>query len=168
MITLTKNVDPYLKWILNTQENNFFVEIQNFMASFVEFLLLAIISVIFLLLAIVVIFKIAKYWKADVLHSLEIQHGLQVNEGLDSKTIETKTNKIVKRATVRFNTNKVIIKVPTKLWYEGFDDIGCRHELRRRLNSFEFKEFLSTHYHGYRFGDPLLKRDYYLLVGEVY
>lgn len=168
MISLTETVNPYLKEILNTQENNFFLEMENYMESFVQFLLLSIISVIILLLAVWAISKIIKYWNADANRSHEIQKWLQVTEGLNTKTVESKVNWIVKGATVRFYRNQVIIKVPTKGWWQGYEHIDCQKEVKRRVESPEFKELLGTHYKGYRFGDVIAKRNCYVIKGENY
>ena len=167
MIFLTKQMDPVVREILedNQQVNGVFW-LKAYMDSFIHFVLCAVFTIIGLVFTAYVVYKIFKYFQADFVRSKEIQHLLQVRNGLT--TVETRTNTIVKGATVRFNANRVIIKVPTKCWWEVFENVGCRHEIRRRLESLEFKEMLATHYHGYRFGDIESKENCYILMGEVY
>ena len=169
MIFLTQQVDPYLrKFLENNQEVNSVYRLDYYFQSFIGFVLCGAFTIICILLTALVVTRIIKYWQADPVRSFEIQRWLKVKEKLETRTIESKVNRIIKGSTVRFNNNKVVIKVPTKFWWETFDNISCRHEVKRRLGTLEFKEFLSTHYHGYRFGDVVAKRNCYILVGEVY
>lgn len=169
MIVLTETLDPTLRRILETdQQPNFVIWLQEYLESFMQFLISSIATTFIIILTIWGISRIFKYWKSDAIRSYELQQWLQVKSSKDIKSLETKVNYIVKGATVRFNKNQVIIKVPTKGWWQMYEHIYCQREVRKRLDSIEFRQLLKTHYSGYRFGDIVANQNCYLIKGEAY
>ncbi|CCI86269.1 hypothetical protein [Lactobacillus gigeriorum] len=170
MITLTtETLNPTLRKILEeNQQPDFLIWLQEYLESFVQFLISAIATAFIIALAIWGFSRIVKYWKSDAIRSHEVQRWLQVEASQGIKTLESKVNWIVKGSTVRFHKNQVIIRVPTKAWWQLYETIDCQREVRKRLDSTEFRELLSTHYSGYRFGDIIANRNCYILKGEAY
>lgn len=172
MLTLTETVetlDPALRRILEeNQQPNFVLWLQDYLESFVQFLISSVMTVFLITLTVWGVTRIVKYWKSDAIRSHELQQWLQVESNKDIKNLETKVNWIVKGATVRFQKNQVIIKVPIKGWWQLYEHIYCQREVRKRLDSAEFRELLSTHYSGYRFGDVIANRNCYIIKGEAY
>ena len=169
MITLTEALDPTLRRILEEdQQANFIWNLENYMSSYIHFLLCSIFTTLFIILAIWGASKIIKYWHSDPIRSHELQRWLQVESKHDIRTVESKVNKIVKGSTVRYFKNQVILKIPTKGWRQGYEHIDCQSEVRRRLDSSEFRELLRVHYAGYRFGDIVVHQNCYVIKGEAY
>lgn len=169
MIYLTENIDPNLVRILDENEHpNFLLWLDQYFQSVFEFLVTAIFTLFLIVIAVWGMTRIFKYWKSDAIRSHELQQWLQIDNNKDTKSLETKVNRIVKGSTVRFRKNQVIMKVPTKGWWQLYEHIYCQREVRKRLDSAELRELLSTHYTGYRFGDIVANQNCYILKGEAY
>lgn len=66
MITLTEALDPTLRRILEEdQQANFIWNLENYMSSYIHFLLCSIFTTLFIILAIWGASKIIKYWHSD-------------------------------------------------------------------------------------------------------
>lgn len=123
--------------------------------------ILLTILVIFL---IFIIFKIKKYKGKDFFESLAVQHSLLKSS---QTPIQTKVNLIVKRATVEYTSNKIKIIIPNKLWWQPTSHIDLTNELLRRVESREFKDFLSSTYPEYSFTSTIRKYDCYVIIGQA-
>lgn len=165
----TETLDPTLRRLLvEDSQPNFFVLLDEYLESFLQFLISSIFAVFYMVVAVWLISRLIKYWHSDPIRSHEVQRWLQVESDDRIRTVQSKVNWIVKGSTVRFVKNQVIIRIPTKGWWQGTEHIDCQREVRRRLDSPEFRELLSIHYSGYRFGDIIVNRNCYIVKGEAY
>lgn len=98
MLTLTvETLDPALRRILEeNQQPNFVLWLQDYLESFVQFLISSVMTVFLITLTVWGVTRIVKYWKSDAIRSHELQQWLQVESNKDIKNLETKVNWIVR------------------------------------------------------------------------
>ncbi|MDB6257311.1 hypothetical protein ODU75_05440 [Lactobacillus amylovorus] len=168
LLVVNDSVSPDLIKYLESENNSFVDQVDRYLQSFLQFLLISILTTFLLVLTVWGLSRVAKYWKADLVKSNELQHSLLVETKIGMRNVESKANRIVKGSVVYFRRNQVVLKVPTKGWWQLWTQIEVQREIKARISTPEFKEWLTTHYGGYRFGDLIAHDKYYELIGEAY
>ena len=164
----TESVSPDLIKYLESENNSFITQVDYYIQSFLAFLITSVLTTLLLLFTIWIIARVIKYWKADLVKSAELQHGLLVDTNYGMKSIVYRVNRIVKGSIVCYRRNQVVLKIPTKNWWQVWTQVEAQREIKKRITAAEFHEWLATHYSGYRFGDLVVHENYYELIGEVY
>lgn len=167
-LTGSEVVSQDLLKYLESENNSFDVQVDRYLQSFLAFLIIAVVTTFILIVAIWVLTRFKKYWTADLVRSKELQHALMVDAKWGMKSIENTANKVVKNAVVIFRRNQVVLRIPIKTWWQVWTSIEVQEEVKRRINTPEFKEWLVTHYGSYHFSEVVPHKNYYELVGEAY
>lgn len=123
--------------------------------------ILLTISIIFV---IMIIFKFKKYSGKDFWESIALQQSLLKSS---QTPFQSKVNSIIKRATVEYVSNKIKIVIPNKLWWQPTSHIDLTNEVLKRIESREFKDFLSSTYPEYSFTSIIRGKNCYIIIGEM-
>lgn len=140
-----------------------------YLASLFETLLVSLMMILALVLTIWIISKVVQYRNASPFESFLLQNTLKKeNFGDHLSILETKTNWLIKQSTVRFQKNKIILRFPTKFWWQVTSRLDLTKEVNSRISSKEFREYLKIHFSGYVFSEAVRKNNSYVIIGKAY
>lgn len=127
-------------------------------------LLSSILFTVSIVLVTIIIIKFKKYSGKDFWESISLQQSLLKTS---QTPFQDKVNSIIKRATVEYMSNKIKIVIPNKLWWQPTSHIDLTNEVLKRIESREFKDFLSSTYPEYSFTSIIRGKNCYIIIGEM-
>lgn len=164
MVSNSPNNTEFTHFIDNLNSYRF----EHYLTDLVYMVMSATLTIFFVAVAIIIILFVVKYYKSNLAESLKVQNALQKEMYGNQTVVQVKGNWLARKTTVKFVNNQLIITCPTKFWYQISPHVDLTREIQSRIESREFREFLSTHYSGYTFAQPIHKTNSYVLIGEAY
>lgn len=138
--------------------------IQHITAILTKVAIIAVVAFIML----IVLYIVIKYRGKNFRDSQALQQSLlsEVDEHHDNKRT-TAVNSTVHGATVAYNDgrNKVILKIPTKQWWQLTTKAEIAAQISKKLRDDGFQLFLQSRFADYRFSAVTAGKDCFTLIG---
>lgn len=117
-----------------------------------KFLLLLLVAVV-ILAVIYLLYFFVKFHNKSLVKSLRLESSLKIEKRKEDDKVADHINRCISRSTVEsINHGKIILlHIPTKRIYEATTQIDIKKQIRKILESEDFREVLSDQFSNYRF-----------------
>lgn len=124
-------------------------------------------------IALILIIIAATYWYLSfhgraLIPSLRLRRTLRIwtNPDTDGANSVMAANVAISGATVEFSPRKVIIRVPVKTWWQSIPSVTVRQDIRERLESKGFQDYLESEFPDYVMSPVRNHGKYLTIIGE--